>query len=468
MAIIIMFIIGIFLPILFSLPVEAKNTTQIEVIPYKDKIEPNENFYVTISLDPGEEVMMVEIDMSFNPSLLQCDGVSNANSGAWGIWMAPIIDNTAGEITGACVMDMVTPVTSPTDCFTITFTAQYTNGISPLDIHDVDMSDEYGTPISPMINNSSVTIDGGSDGDGNDDGNGNGGNNINIPPVANASASDSYGFVGESVNFDGSNSYDLDEEGYIDSWLWDFGDGSNGIGETTTHTYNNSGTYTTRLTVTDDFGDEDTCKTVVVITQPNIPPTTPTISGPTLGDTKVEYTYTAMSNDFDNDTIRYIFDWDDDTLDATDLVINNTVINATHTWADEGVYLLKVHAEDEHNATSSTAKMIVLIGIDVEFIDDEITGYLIDYYRNGSFTVFHNNVTGVETTVEQQNDGSCLIDSNNEGEWDYTYNTEDEVLQPYQKKKDQDEQEPLIPGFELVALLAVLAVIIFWKRKRKE
>jgi len=40
----------------------------------------------------------------------------------------------------------------------------------------------------------------------------------------------------------------------IVSYVWDFGDGSSGIGITTNHTYSNIGTYTAMLTVTDSNG----------------------------------------------------------------------------------------------------------------------------------------------------------------------------------------------------------------------
>jgi hypothetical protein len=43
----------------------------------------------------------------------------------------------------------------------------------------------------------------------------------------------------------------------IASYSWDFGDNTSGIGITNTHTYQNAGTYTIILTVTDYWGNED-------------------------------------------------------------------------------------------------------------------------------------------------------------------------------------------------------------------
>ena len=61
------------------------------------------------------------------------------------------------------------------------------------------------------------------------------------------------GFVNEAVSFDGSGSADPDG-GVIQSWNWDFGDGSTGTGEFPTHIYVADGTYVVQLTVTDDEG----------------------------------------------------------------------------------------------------------------------------------------------------------------------------------------------------------------------
>ncbi len=85
---------------------------------------------------------------------------------------------------------------------------------------------------------------------------------VNDPPVADA-GSDQSALVNEDVQFDGSGSNDPD--GNIESYDWDFGDGSTGGGETTSHAYDSAGDYTATLTVTDNDGytDEDTASVSV-------------------------------------------------------------------------------------------------------------------------------------------------------------------------------------------------------------
>lgn len=72
--------------------------------------------------------------------------------------------------------------------------------------------------------------------------------NVNDAPTANFTFSCS----GLACDFDGSSSFDPD--GTINSYAWDFGDGFSDSGVTTSHTYGEAGTYSVKLTVTDDDG----------------------------------------------------------------------------------------------------------------------------------------------------------------------------------------------------------------------
>ena len=83
------------------------------------------------------------------------------------------------------------------------------------------------------------------------------------PPTADAGGP-YQGHVGESIQFDGSNSHDNDENGCcIETYDWKFYDGDswhNDIGPNPSYTYDKAGTYTVTLRVHDNEGgtDEDT------------------------------------------------------------------------------------------------------------------------------------------------------------------------------------------------------------------
>jgi len=84
----------------------------------------------------------------------------------------------------------------------------------------------------------------------------------NEEPVAKAGGPYS-GYVGDAISFDGSASYDSD--GSIVSYQWDFGDGKTGSGKTVSHSYEKSGRYTVKLTVTDDDGATSVDEAIVEI-----------------------------------------------------------------------------------------------------------------------------------------------------------------------------------------------------------
>jgi len=72
----------------------------------------------------------------------------------------------------------------------------------------------------------------------------------NQAPIAVMAAAPTSGLAPLAVAFDGSSSSDAD--GTIVSFAWNFGDGTTGFGMTASHTYPTAGTYTARLTVTDN------------------------------------------------------------------------------------------------------------------------------------------------------------------------------------------------------------------------
>ena len=72
--------------------------------------------------------------------------------------------------------------------------------------------------------------------------------------------------AGETISFDAAGSFDSD--GTVVDYAWDFGDNSFGSGITSTHAYEQNGTYTVKLTVTDNNGLEDIFTKNIVVGSP--------------------------------------------------------------------------------------------------------------------------------------------------------------------------------------------------------
>ena len=83
------------------------------------------------------------------------------------------------------------------------------------------------------------------------------------PPVVNAGV-DREGNERQSIIFDDSISTDVN--GDITGYVWDFGDGNTGNGQTVQHAYQDSGTYIVKLTVVDSvgFSGSDTVQVIVL------------------------------------------------------------------------------------------------------------------------------------------------------------------------------------------------------------
>ena len=61
-----------------------------------------------------------------------------------------------------------------------------------------------------------------------------------------------------------------DEDGTLVSWSWDFGDGTTSTEQNPTHAYDMLGTYSVRVTVTDNEGAEDTATMTIEVTEKDI------------------------------------------------------------------------------------------------------------------------------------------------------------------------------------------------------
>jgi len=273
----------------------------------------------------------------------------------------------------------------------------------------------------------------------------------NHRPTADGSAGEPYnGFIHQLITFDGSRSYDRD--GRIITWHWTYGDGNNGSGELSTHNYNQTGNYTVTLTVTDNLFASDIYTTSAQITQGNKPPSAPTITGPSIGHANILYEFHFMATDNDNNTIRYIIDWDDNHSDTTPYFASGFQITLTHLWETYGFYTLRVYTQDQNNALSEITQQS--IAIDVQYVGT--LGYLIDSNQDRIFDLFHSNTTSIQTPVKILDNGDYLIDINADGNWDIIYNP---VTRQYQEYHAIPILEYLLLILLIIAFLLLYSII---------
>mgnify|MGYP006279729829 CR=1 FL=1 len=177
----------------------------------------------------------------------------------------------------------------------------------------------------------------------------------NDPPVANASKSETQGFINQSLQFDASAS--TDDKNNIINYTWDFDDETQGFGKQINHVFKNSGNYSVNLMITDDNDQTDTDTITVRITTGNNPPMKPEITGPSEKLVNEPITFSIRSTDADNDFLQFIINWGDNTTNQTDFLPMDSH-NFTHTYQQQGLYTIQVQTFDNKTYSQTTEKTI--------------------------------------------------------------------------------------------------------------
>jgi MYXO-CTERM domain-containing protein len=173
----------------------------------------------------------------------------------------------------------------------------------------------------------------------------------NDPPVADAGGGVS-GAVGENIAFDGSDSTDSD--GTIVSYAWDFGDGTTGSGEMTTHAFTAAGSFLVQLTVTDDDGaiDQDTVLANIGGTPSNLSPVAEAGTAQTVRLGEAAILDGSGSSDSDGIIAAYSWDFGDGSTGAGMI--------ASHTFATAGPFIVTLTVTDDDGATASDMVVVTV------------------------------------------------------------------------------------------------------------
>ncbi|WP_116449772.1 PKD domain-containing protein [Blastococcus litoris] len=152
-----------------------------------------------------------------------------------------------------------------------------------------------------------------------------------------------------AASFDAASS--LDTDGTIASYAWDFGDQTSGTGATAQHTYAQAGTYTVRLTVTDDKGATGTTTRQVTATAPRVNEA-PTAAFTTAVTDLAVRVDGSGSADTDGTIASYAWDFGDQA--------SGTGATAQHTYAQAGTYTVRLTVTDDKGATGTTTRQVTV------------------------------------------------------------------------------------------------------------
>ncbi|PCC34446.1 PKD domain-containing protein [Glutamicibacter sp. BW77] len=180
-------------------------------------------------------------------------------------------------------------------------------------------------------------------------------NVIHIPE--NVAPEAAFSFEADELKIEVDASASTDTDGQVVDYSWTFGDGSapvSGNNPTAEHTYAEAGTYTVKLTVTDDAGGIGEMSVAVTVqeTAPNQAPVAQFTSTGT--GQQIEFDASA-STDTDGNIVSYEWDFGDGTSHAS---TQNPAI--THEYAEPGDYTVTLVVTDDQDATGQAVATITV------------------------------------------------------------------------------------------------------------
>ncbi|MDP9353014.1 MAG: PKD domain-containing protein, partial [Chloroflexota bacterium] len=190
------------------------------------------------------------------------------------------------------------------------------------------------------------------------------------PPAAKFTAAPTVAIVGEAVQFtDGST--DLDSQ--IVAWAWEFGDGGTSTLQSPSHTYNTAGSYTVKLTVTDEHGNASSAtKAIKATSAPKAEFTVP--AGLLVVDKAIQFT--DASSDPDGNIVAWSWDLGDGTT--------STEQNPAHIYAVTGKYTVRLTVTDNDGASSSVTQDLTIVAPPKAFFSPDSVGRNVALLEGGA------------------------------------------------------------------------------------
>ena len=126
---------------------------------------------------------------------------------------------------------------------------------------------------------------------------------------------------------------------------WKFDDGNS---DSISYKWNESGTYSIAVQVTDELGNNNIDISEVIINIMNTKPDKPNKpTGEINGEIGIEYSYTSFTTDPENNQVYYLWDWGDGNESGWIGPYNSgQICEIGHIWSEKGDYEVKLRAKD--------------------------------------------------------------------------------------------------------------------------
>lgn len=187
---------------------------------------------------------------------------------------------------------------------------------------------------------------------------------MNQLPVALLTADKTTGVAPLTVLLDAANS--TDEDGVLNRYQWDFGNGETDEGLKTAYIFDQVGTYTITLTVYDDQGGTDSESLNIQVLAPEVPvivPVKPVVVDATnnIGRVPLTVAFEVGGETSGDVSDSYRWDFGEGTL------VDNAGTTISHTYTQAGNYTVTVIRNDDENRNGENTGTVNVIALENQF-----------------------------------------------------------------------------------------------------
>jgi hypothetical protein len=168
-------------------------------------------------------------------------------------------------------------------------------------------------------------------------------------------------------------------DGSNSGWLGPYNSGQTGSGS---HIWTVLGTYNVTVKAKDTWGATSIRSEPLVVTiTDNTPPDIPQVTGPAEGKPGKPYLFNLLTVDAQDQNIYYFVDWGDNTTSEwLGPYVSGTEIHVTHSWAEQGTYLVKAKAKDIMNSESDWGTLQIVVPTEYTFAFNVFFQHLLEKF----------------------------------------------------------------------------------------